>query len=408
MRKKILLLTQWFDPEPTIKGMRFARSLVEKGFDVEVLTGFPNYPQGKIYEKYKIKILQRELIDGVYITRVPLYPSHNKSIIKRFLNYVSFSLSALVYSLFFASRPDVIYVYHPPLTVCIVACIVRFFRGIPVVCDVQDIWPDALLATGMLKNKSVLKLLKIVSGWVYAHVDQIVVLSPGFKNLLLKRGVPSSKVEVIYNWADEISMSSSTDKIPQNFPSENRFKVMFAGNIGKAQGLSFILDVARVLEQKKSKVTFILIGDGIELDFLKLEVIKQNLTNVFFLPFVSLSEVGAYLNAADVLLVHLRKTPLFQITIPSKTQAYMFMAKPIIMAVDGDAAELVRESGGGVVVEPENMMELINAIQFLEGKSKLELSDMGGRGAEYYKKNLAFDNGMQKFEAIFRELVKQC
>ena len=144
MRKaiRVLLLTQWFDPEPTFKGLVFARELVRQGFEVEVLTGFPNYPGGKLYPGYKLKCLQREHIDGVHITRVPLYPNHDQSALKRVLNYSSFAASALFYGLFVAKRADVIYAYHPPLTVGVVASIMRVFLRIPVVYDIQDMWPD--------------------------------------------------------------------------------------------------------------------------------------------------------------------------------------------------------------------------------------------------------------------------
>src|SRR5690606_2008039 len=211
MAIRILLITQWFDPEPTFKGMVFARELVKQGFKVEVLTGFPNYPGGKIYPGYKIKLFQKESIDGVTITRVPLYPSHDKGALGRALNYMSFALTSMLYGLFFAKRPSVIYAYHPPLTVGISAAIIRFFRRAPMVYDIQDMWPDTLRATGMLSNERVLRGISRACDWVYKKADQLVVLSPGFKRLLIERGVPESKIEVIYNWCAEYSMPTSED-----------------------------------------------------------------------------------------------------------------------------------------------------------------------------------------------------
>ena len=144
MARRILLITQWFDPEPTFKGIVFARELVRQGFEVEVLTGFPNYPSGKIYPGYQLRWLQRETIDGVQVTRVPLYPSHDNSAIRRVANYTSFAAAALVYGLFGAKRADVIYAYQPPLTVGVTAALLRLLRRIPVVYDIQDMWPDTL------------------------------------------------------------------------------------------------------------------------------------------------------------------------------------------------------------------------------------------------------------------------
>ena len=158
MTVRVLLMTQWFDPEPTFKGIVFARELVRQGFEVEVITGFPNYPGGKIYPGYKIRLVQKEQIEGVNVTRVPLYPSHDKSKIGRILNYVSFACSLMIYGLF-SKKADVIYAYHPPLTVGIAASIVGFFRRVPVVNDIQDMWPDTLSSTGMISNKRVITLV---------------------------------------------------------------------------------------------------------------------------------------------------------------------------------------------------------------------------------------------------------
>jgi hypothetical protein len=194
MKIKVLLLTQWFDPEPTFKGLVFAKALQEQGFDVEVLTGFPNYPGGKVYPGYRVRWIQREIMDGVHVTRVPLYPSHDQSALKRAFNYVSFLMSSLIYGLFFARRFDVIYAYHPPLSVGITASLLKVFRRKPLVFDVPDMWPDTLRATGMLGNERLLRFIGKVCDWVYRRSDAVVVLSPGFKNLLIERGVPAEKI----------------------------------------------------------------------------------------------------------------------------------------------------------------------------------------------------------------------
>ncbi|MEG0636081.1 MAG: glycosyltransferase family 4 protein, partial [Pseudomonas sp.] len=237
MATRVLLLTQWFDPEPTFKGLVFAQALVAQGFDVEVITGFPNYPGGQVYAGYKVKLIQREVIGGVKVTRVPLYPSHGQSGIGRVLNYVSFAASSLLYGLFGAKRPDVIYAYHPPLTVGIAAALIRLFRRVPVVYDIQDMWPDTLRSTGMFSNEKALRTVSRVCDWVYKRVDQLVVLSPGFKTLLIERGVPAAKIDVIYNWCAEDMICAPNAEKPENFPSPSRFRVLFAGNMGKAQSL---------------------------------------------------------------------------------------------------------------------------------------------------------------------------
>jgi colanic acid biosynthesis glycosyl transferase WcaI len=402
---RVLLLTQWFDPEPTFKGLVFARELVRQGFEVEVLTGFPNYPGGKVYSGYKIKLLQRDEMDGVQVTRVPLYPSHGQSAVKRVLNYVSFAASALIYGLFVAKRADVIYAYHPPLTVGIAASLVRLIRRIPVVYDIQDMWPDTLRATGMINNARALSVVESVCQWVYRRVDHIVVLSPGFKRLLIQRGVPAAKIDVIYNWADEAALAAPQGQLPATFPDASRFRILFAGNMGKAQALDAVLDAAALLQARGSRVCYVLLGGGVEVKRLTLRAVKLQLTNVVFLPPVPMAEVGTLLHTADALLVHLRKDPLFEITIPSKTQAYMTVGKPLLMAVDGDAADLVVQSGGGVVAESENVEGLAAAAEALASLAPEQLRAMGQRAKRYYKEHLALQVGVAKFGAVFNRLA---
>ncbi|QRF59012.1 glycosyltransferase family 4 protein [Variovorax paradoxus] len=405
MAIRVLLLTQWFDPEPTFKGIVFARELVRQGFEVEVLTGFPNYPGGKVYPGYRINLLQREVIDGVQVTRVPLYPNHNQSAIKRVLNYASFAASSFVYGLFMARRPDVIYAYHPPLTVGITAGLLRLLRRIPVVYDIQDMWPDTLRATGMVSNNRALSVVGTVCQWVYRRMDHIAVLSPGFKRLLLQRGVPDTKVDVIYNWADEVALASPQGHPPANFPGPERLRILFAGNMGKAQALDTVLEAAALLQARDARVCFVLLGGGVEAARLEQRAIDMQLHNTIFLPPVPMSEVGALLNEAEVLLVHLRKDSLFEITIPSKTQAYMAVGKPLLMAVDGDAAELVSRSGGGVVVESENAPALADAAEALAAVQQDALATMGRQAQRFYREQLALQVGVSKFGAIFTRLA---
>jgi colanic acid biosynthesis glycosyl transferase WcaI len=186
---KILILTQWFDPEPTFKGLLFAQELAARGHEVAVLTGFPNYPDGEVYPGYRIRPWVREQIDGISVLRVALCPSHNKSGFRRALNYISFALSAAVIGTTLIRKPDLIYVYHPPITVGLAAVVIGFLRRAPFVCDVQDLWPDTVVASGMLSNPAALALLGKFCKFVYRRARRITVLSPGFKEQLVRREV---------------------------------------------------------------------------------------------------------------------------------------------------------------------------------------------------------------------------
>lgn len=402
---RILLLTQWFDPEPTPKGLSFARELVRQGFEVEVVTGFPNYPGGKLYPGYRLRLIQREVIDGVEVTRLPLYPNHDSSALKRVANYASFAASALFYGLFGAKRPDVIYAYHPPLTVGIAARLIRLFRRVPVVYDIQDMWPDTLRATGMLGNERALAIVSAVCDWVYKGMDRIAVLSPGFRRLLIERGVPENKIELIYNWCDEKQLDTVASTLPASFPGQEYFRVLFAGTMGKAQALGAVIDAATTLADSHPVVRFVFVGGGVEVEHLKSLVAERKLVNVVFIPRVPMSEVGGMLDAADALLVHLKNDPLFTITIPSKTQAYMLKGKPLLMAVSGDAADLVLSSGGGVCAASENASSIAEAVTALLAVGEDERRAMGQRASDFYHENLSLQVGAAKFANLFRRLI---
>jgi len=306
--------------------------------------------------------------------------------------------------LFGAKRPDVIYAYHPPLTTGITAILIHFFRRIPVVYDIQDMWPDTLMETGMITNPHALSIVGKVCDWVYHYVDHIVVLSPGFKRLLVERGVAESKIDVIYNWCDEQSLASPTGKPPNNFPDQDKFRVLFAGNMGKAQGLSAVLDAAEILQKIAPTICFIFLGGGLEVEQIKQRVISKSLVNIVFLPPVPMGEVGNMLHAADVLLVHLKKSPLFSITIPSKIQAYMAVGKPILIAVDGDAAALVKNAEGGVIAQSEDAESIAAATLDLYQLSVEKRQIMGNKNKQFYKEKLSLQVGVSRFGEIFKSL----
>ncbi|MFZ2950308.1 MAG: glycosyltransferase family 4 protein [Desulfuromonadaceae bacterium] len=404
---RILMLTQWFDPEPTFKGLAFAKELERLGHEVEVLTGFPNYPGGKLYDGYKVRLLQRENIDGISVLRVPLYPSHDGSALKRIANYISFAFSAAFMGTLLAKPADVMYVYHPPATVGFAASIISMIRRIPFVYDIQDLWPDTLAATGMLNNSGILGMVDRGCRLIYRQAAKIVVLSPGFKEILVTRGVPEKKIEVIYNWCDEANIQrKKTDSgLDAQLGLDGKFNIVFAGTMGKAQALGAVLDAAKIISSSQPNVQFVFVGGGIEVERLKKKAEEMGLASVLFLPRMPMQEIGAILTRADVLLVHLRDDPLFKITLPSKTQAYMAAGRPILMAVFGDAASLVEKGKAGLPCLPENPQSIAAAVEQFCSMSRQELDDMGECGRKYYETELSLTVGVKKFESIFKLLL---
>lgn len=404
---RILLLTQWFDPEPTFKGLVFARELQALGHEVEVITGFPNYPGGKLYPGYKQKWMSRSVIDGVQVTRVPLYPSHSGSAIKRVFNYVSFMLSSCLYGIFRAKKADIIYVYHPPITAGLSAAVIGFFRRTPYVIDVQDLWPDTLRSTGMINNGRALALAGKICTWTYRRAKHVVVLSPGFRKILIERGIPAERLSVIYNWCDEQALAIDSATTVDTSYMDGYFNVVFAGNIGKAQALEAVLRAARIVWERDQSVRFVFVGAGVEVDSLKVLAAQLDVPNVRFIPRVPMSEVGTILSRAEVLLVHLKDDPLFTITIPSKTQAYLAVGKPILMGVRGDAADLVTQAQAGLAVEPENDKAIADAVLRLAAAPAPEREHMARNGLDFYREKMSLKIGSRKFADLFQQLAPQ-
>lgn len=401
---RILMLTQWFDPETTFKGLAFAKALQERGHEVEILTGFPNYPGGKVYPGYRIRFFQREVMEGIPVIRVPLYPSHDASTIRRIANYATFALSAATIGAAAVKPADVMYVYHPPATVALPAIVIGSMRRIPFVYDIQDLWPDTLNATGMVNNKYMHEMVDRWCRWTYRAAGKIVVLSPGFKEMLVGRGVPGEKIEVIYNWCDEaqIPKTPKNESLAKRLGIFGKFNILFAGTMGKAQALDAVLDAAGRIGDRIPEVQFVFVGGGIDVDRLKLVSRERHLDNVLFLPRRPIPEIGEILNLADVLLVHLKDVPLFQITIPSKIQAYLAVGRPILAGVRGDAAELIRMAGAGVDFLPENPESFSEAVEKLYRMPRALLDEMGDRGRRYYRRELSLSVGVSRFEEVFQ------
>lgn len=402
---RVLMITQWFNPEPTFKGLLFARELQRLGHEVEVLTGFPNYPGGQLYPGYRVRPWQREVLDGVPVLRVPLYPSHDGSGVKRAANYLSFAASASVGALLLR-RPDVAYVYHPPATAALPGMVLNALRGVPFVYDIQDLWPDTLAATGMMQNAAVLRGVGGFMDRVHRRAARIAVLSPGFRERLIERGVPEHKLSVIPNWTNE----DKTDLTPppperaRELGFADRFNVVFAGNMGRAQALDTVLDAAEELRGEAAR--FVMIGGGVEEERLQQSARERGQTNVDFLPRRPPSEIGEILALADALLIHLKDDPLFAITIPGKTQANLRAGKPLLMGVRGDAAALVREAGAGLTFPPQDAAALAAAVRELMALSPDERRQMGERGARYYEEHLALRVGAARFAELLADAAR--
>ncbi len=400
---RILFISQLFDPEYSIKGLALMQRLVADGHQVEVLTTFPNYPTGKVFEGYSVKFRQVEDCGGVRVVRLWSHISHSKSKFSRAWSYLSFTLMALFAALF-TQKPDVVYTYHPQSTTGLIGLLMKLFRGVPFITDVQDLWPDALSATGMRRDGVLLKGIGRWCALVYKCAAKIVVLSEGFKQALIDRGVSAEKIHLVYNWCPEeqriANVLEQSSKVIQN---EGPARFVYAGNLGAAQALTSIIKALGRFQ--KSELTLTLIGGGVEKEQLKNFVAEAKLENIFFGDYVPSSQIFNVLADADVLVIHLKDDDLFRITIPSKTQSSMAMAKPILMAVGGEANKLVVEADAGAVAEPEDEHSIQEAAATLLAK-RHTWQQLGQNSRNFYQQKLCMDVNYQKLLVVLAGAAK--
>jgi glycosyltransferase involved in cell wall biosynthesis len=409
---RILFLTQWFDPEPgALRGLPLAKWLAARGHEVKVLTGVPNYPGGKIYPGYKMRLWQREVMDGIPVLRVALYPSHDSSAIGRIANFLSFAFSASTIGAAFIGDADVAFVYHPPPTVGIPGLVLKYLRRIPMVYHIADMWPEAVTESGMLGNGIVkriaFKILNLYCNFIYGQAKRVMVQSPGFRRIIVERGTPAEKVHVVYNWTTEdvFRPVPRDEALAEELGMSGRFNVVYAGNLGAFQAIETVIRAAKRVEREPD-IQIVLIGTGqkeVELKALAAQLETKNVRFIGARPYPEMPKINSL---ADVLLVHTRDLPHFVGNVPSKTQVSLSSGRPVLMAVKGDAADLVRAANAGVCCDPENDAAMAEAMLQLYRTPKNELEEMGRRGREFYLSELSLDIGAARTEAILADSAR--
>jgi glycosyltransferase involved in cell wall biosynthesis len=401
-----LVVAQYYAPEPVPKPSEVAEELTKRGHSVTVLTGLPNYPTGVLAPGYKLVLRLRETIGGVPVLRVFEYPYHGRSFIGRVMNYMSFTFSVAI-AAYAVPRPDIMYVFLPPPTLGLSTWLIRALRGSPFVCDVQDIWPDEAIMSGILRDGLFARILRRAERFVYARASHVMVPTEGARSNLLAKGVPNDKVSVLPHWysGDDTLRQPTPEMIEEGrrtLQAVDRFVVTFAGNLGILQGLSTVLDAAERLTFR-ARIGFRFIGDGLDKERLKGIAAERKLNNVLFLDRRSPADVAVLLAASDCLLVHAAPGPLNQMILPTKTLAYLAAGRPVIAAMDGATADVIHSSGAGVTVPPGDPDALAEAIDRLSTTPPAELAAMGARGrrflAERFDKRIVVD----QLEAILRE-----
>jgi putative colanic acid biosynthesis glycosyltransferase WcaI len=404
-RLRILILSIYHEPEPIPKTGDLARELARRGHTVTVVTSFPHYPSGKLYPGYRLAPWRRERIGDVPVLRTFIYPYHGTRAPLRMLNYVSWMLSSMM-AAWLTPAVDVIYVWHPPLTVGVSAWVLGKLKRVPFVYDVQDLWPESAIASGLMRPGLLVGALYRLADWVYARANRVLVVSEAAAAHVAARGVPRGKISVAQHWVDARAFEAPIRRdVRAELGLGDRFVVMFAGNLGLVQGLDAMIDAADSL-RGDARVVFVLVGDGSDRDRLESLAAGKGLRNVVFAGRHDASEMPAFLAAADALFVHLRPSTVADHAVPTKILSYFAAARPIICGSSGAAAELVRAAGAGIVVAPGDSSAVAKAVTELAAMSPDGRERLGANGRKYLKEHLDMNVVLDAYERILDETLR--
>lgn len=396
---RILIISQYFWPE-NFKINDICLGLKEKGHEVTVLTGTPNYPKGIFFDGFSFWKNNDSEWDGIKIYRSKLIPRGNNPL-QLMLNYLSFPFFASLKCLFIKEKFDKILVYEPsPVTVGIPAIVFGKIKKIPYFFWAQDLWPESLAAAGGVNNKLVLRFFDWITKQIYNKSEKVLVQSEGFKDYILNQGIDDDKIIFYPNTTETFYKPVAKDKRYEDLLPQG-FKVMFAGNLGEAQSLNTLIEAAKIVHNNGVDVKWVFLGDGRMRENLALEIKNSGLeSQVFLLGAYPSKDMPYFFSCADALIVSLKDESIFSLTIPSKVQSYMACEKPILASLNGEGARIVSVSQCGFVSPAEDVKTLAENVLNLYDLPKEEREIMGKNAGKYFRKEFERDVLLEKLIGI--------
>lgn len=386
---RIAVVTQYFWPED-FRVNDLVGELASRGHDVQVLTGQPNYPDGEFTRGYGGLMPQREAACGGNVVRVPLVPRRQGTSKQLLFNYISFATSATCLGPSLVRGPvDAVLAYEPsPVTVAAPALALARLKKAPALMWVQDLWPDTLAAMGVLRSSLFQRTALAATGLVHRKMDSLLVQSKAFVGPLCQQGAQSNRVHYVPNWAEDLYRPVTVPAAaPQRQELPTGFKILFAGNVGVAQGLDVVLRAAELLRELKD-LHWVILGSGRQAEWLGREVQQRRLEGtVHLLGRRPLVTMPTWFSLADVLLATLRPDRVYELTLPSKLQTYLACGKPVLASMDGEGARVLRESGGGLVTRTGDAGALAEGARHMYDAGPDALASMGKRGLAYYREH---------------------
>lgn len=395
---RILIVSQYFWPE-SFRINDLVKTLAEKGIDVDVLTGKPNYPEGRIHPGYRMAGCQVESWNGATLYRVPLLPRGSKGALRLALNYLSFIVAGLLFGPWLLRRReyDAIFVYGvSPIFQAIPALFLGWLKRSPVLVWVQDLWPESLKATGYVDHPRVLAGVGWMVGRVYRHVDVLLAQSRAFIPYI-NALAPHQAVRYYPNSVDDTFGAPSTVVLPHIPALDQGFPVVFAGNIGAGQAVEVMVEAARLL-QSYPEIRFVVIGEGSRRDWMCEQVKAQGLTNLHLPGRHPVETMPGLMQKAGALLVSLADEPIFAATVPNKVQAYLASGRPVVASLNGEGARVINEAGAGLTCPAGDARALADAVLRLFQMSADDRAQLGANGRRYFKDH--FDHNMLTDELI--------
>jgi glycosyltransferase involved in cell wall biosynthesis len=399
---KILIVSQYFYPE-NFRINDICLGLKERGHKVTVLTGKPNYPSGKFYKGYNYFNKNFENWNGINVYRSNLILRGNGNGINLLLNYFSFAFLSSIRLLFIRSEFDKIFVFAPsPITVGFPGIVASKFFKAKVVLWVHDLWPESIRIAGGINNNLVINSIDQMTRWIYKNVDKILIQSEAFKSYIDKQVYDKNKIIYYPFYAEQFYKiedpeTSYIQKLPDGF------KLLFAGNIGEGQSFPTLLEAAKKIKILGLPISWIIFGDGRMKEMVEKEIEEHDLGKQFILKgSLPASEMPKYFSCVDGLVVSLKKSEIFSITIPGKLQSYLACGRPIIGSLDGIGAKIINESGSGFTAKAESVEELVEAIISLFNLTKEERITLGSNGRNYFEKEFEREVLLDKLENILQ------
>ncbi len=405
----ILFLTDNFPPEmnaPASRTFEHCREWVACGAEVTVITCVPNFPKGKVFNGYKNLLWQSEVMEGIRVIRVWTYITANEGFAKRVLDYVSFMLTGTVAALF-VPKVDVVVGTSPQFFTACAAWMVGGLKRVPWVFELRDIWPESIKAVGAMQDSLIIRMLERVEMFLYRQASRIVVVTHAFKDMLIRRGIDGSKIDVITNGVDLSNFSPLPKDVGLGLELglNNCFVAGYIGTHGLAHGLETLLDAAQILQQVPGaeSIRILFLGDGAKKAELVQSANTRSLRNVVFVASVPKHQVPRYWSLLDLSIIHLRKTDLFTSVIPSKLFECMGMGIPVLHGVAGESATIVQTEQVGEVFESDNAQQLVDALlQLRANEKRFKSYQVNGLAAakRYDRKQLA-----ENMLKILKELI---